>query len=323
MKTIYIHIGFPKTGTKYLSRRFFSRNPKIENFGKQQSLQDIDPDLLSSFNKIIQKKKIGFEDEKKIMKSITKINLKNNKINLISYEGFTQLNFSVSHIEIFKRLKSFFLRCGIKIKIFATIRSQIEMIPSHFANAPKLYSNLPTKGFKEFIKQLEQKNKKTSQVISTVFDRYKYYRLYSKLIKLFGKKNIKFLFFEEMRDDKKSFFKELNNFLKLGKFNNNIINADAENVTRKKNNKYLRINKYLIKKLNKSIIFKIFLIPFSSSIKKKLYNYTANIIIDTIYFFDPIELNDDQISTIKKYYHKDNSKLINVLKKNKIRSNYM
>ena len=99
------------------------------------------------------------------------------------------------------------MRCGIKIKIFATIRSQIEMIPSHFANAPKLYSNLPTKGFKEFIKQLEQKNKKTSQVISTVFDRYKYYRLYSKLIKLFGKKISNSYFFEEMRDDKSLFLK--------------------------------------------------------------------------------------------------------------------
>ena len=42
------------------------------------------------------------------MKSIKKINLKNEKVNFISYEGFTQLNFTVSHIEIFKRLKVFF-----------------------------------------------------------------------------------------------------------------------------------------------------------------------------------------------------------------------
>ena len=108
MKTIYIHIGFPKTGTKYLSRKFFSRHPKIQNFGKQHSLQDIDPDLLLSFNKIMHQKKISIEDSE-IMKSIKKINLKNEKVNFISYEGFTQLNFTVSHtLKFLKDLKVFF-----------------------------------------------------------------------------------------------------------------------------------------------------------------------------------------------------------------------
>ena len=29
MKTIYIHIGFPKTGTKYLSRKFLADTQKF------------------------------------------------------------------------------------------------------------------------------------------------------------------------------------------------------------------------------------------------------------------------------------------------------
>ena len=61
----------------------------------------------------------------------------------------------------------------------------------------------------------------------------------------------------------------------------------------------------------------------ASNIKACGLEVRENFIEDGNEYADFSELNDDQISAIKKYYYEDNSKLINVLKKNKIRSNYM
>ena len=317
MKTVYIHVGFPKTGTKYLSRNFFSKISKIKNFGKKQSLNDVDEELLLCFNKIMHLPKIDKKDEKMIIRCFKNLNLEERKINFISFEGFTQLNFVIDHYLIFRRLKNLFLKSDIKIKVLVTIRNQLEMIPSHYANSPKLYSKIPINSFKDYISELESKNSKTDANIVRAFDRFKYCGLYYNLIGLFGRKNVRFFLLEELRENKKKFLKDLFNFLNLGKIKKSLYNSQAENVTRRSNNKYLRINKYLIKKLNNSILFKIFLLPFSFSIRQKLYKFSANAIIDTMYFFDPIELSKSQSSIIKKYYHKDNIKLMKILKKNK------
>ena len=105
-KIIYIHIGYPKTGTKFLSRKFFSNHPKIKNFGKEYSILDIKPELLLSFNKIIHSKKINLND-KNIIKVFKNLKLSNNKVNFISYEGFTQLNLYIKQ-ENLSKIKIFF-----------------------------------------------------------------------------------------------------------------------------------------------------------------------------------------------------------------------
>ena len=85
---------------------------------------------------------------------------------MISYEGFTQTNYDVSTENIFKRIKKLFYECGYEIKIFVTIRSQVTMIPSHFANNPKVYEKRGTprwKSFKYFLSDLENINEINNQ----------------------------------------------------------------------------------------------------------------------------------------------------------------
>ena len=77
MKTVYIHVGFPKTGTKYLSRNFFSKISKIKNFGKKQSLNDVDEELLLCFNKIMHLPKIDKKDEKMIIRCFKNLKIPN------------------------------------------------------------------------------------------------------------------------------------------------------------------------------------------------------------------------------------------------------
>ncbi|MBD1139694.1 hypothetical protein IDH15_00260 [Pelagibacterales bacterium SAG-MED38] len=323
-KIIYIHIGYPKTGTKFLSRKFFSNHPKIKNFGKEYSILDIKPELLLSFNKIMHSKKINLNGKKNIIKVFKNLKLSNNKVNFISYEGFTQLNLYIKQEKIFQRLKYFFQQAKINIKIFVTIRSQVEMIPTHFANAPKLYAQIPLKKFKDYKNQINLNKRNVNQKVKICFERLKYYKLYNCLVKLFGKNNIKIFLIEDLRENQKYFFKELCSFLKLGDHKiSKVSNANPENVTRRKNNEYLRINKYVIKKLNNSIIFKTFVLPFPANLKRKIYIYVANLIIDIFNFFDPIVLNDQEIIKIKKYYNKDNQKLMRILKNNLIKENYL
>ena len=323
MRSVFIHVGYPKTATKFLSRKFFKFHPKIENFGKVDGLWDIEPDLLKSFNMIMHLKKISKKNEIEIIRCFKNLKLKKNRVNFISYEGFTQLNYVNNFDIIFRRLKKYFLKSSIKLKIIVTIRNQVEMIPTHYANAPKLYSHLKINRFKDFINKLDSKKKKLNDQFKTIFSRYKYFELYLCLLKLFGRKNLKILLLEDLRLNKKFFFKELCKFLNLKMVDENLFKEKPENVTRKRDNEFLRINKYLIKKLYNSFFFKIFLIPFPLKIRKKIYVIVANFLIDSLNIFDPIKLDDYQIQNIKKNYKIDNLKLQNVLRKNYINKYYL
>ena len=323
MQTVVIHAGFPKGATKFLSRKVFKFHPEIKNFGKVDGLWDVDPKLLETFQIIMHSKKVSANDEVKVVKTLKNLKLKKNKINFISYEGFLQLNFTNNHEIIFERIKKYFLKSSINVKIFVTIRSQVEMIPKHYANSPKLYAPFKIKNFRGFISRIDSKKDKFNDEFKKIFSRYEYHKLYLCLSKLFGKNNFKFFLLEDLRLNNKLFFKELCNFLKINNISNDLFQKNPENVTRKRDNEYLRINKYLIKKLYNSFFFKAFLIPFPLSIRKKIYIIVANTIIDIMYFFDTIKLDGTQIKKIKKHYRKENLKLYKVLKKEIIKKNYL
>ena len=107
-KMIYIHPGYPKTATSLIQRKFFSTHPKINNLGKKQSISDMDENLLNVFRQIMFEKEIDENGFMKIKKVIDSIKYDSEKINLISFETFTQANFEVSVEKIFKRIKKIF-----------------------------------------------------------------------------------------------------------------------------------------------------------------------------------------------------------------------
>lgn len=89
-KIIYIHPGFPKTATSFIQRNFLSTNQMINNLGKKKSQSDIKKDLMKVFLRIVKQKEIKEDEYLENKKIINSINYIPNKINLISYEGFTQ-----------------------------------------------------------------------------------------------------------------------------------------------------------------------------------------------------------------------------------------
>ncbi len=313
-KVIYIHPGFPKTATSLIQRNFLSTNKMINNLGKKYSEKDIEKDLMKVFFKIIKQKEIN-EDEylqnKKIINSISYIP---NKINLISYEGFTQINYDISAEKIFKRIKKLFHECGYQIKIFVTIRSQITMIPSHFANTGKTYEKRGTprwKSFKNFISDLKNINEIKDVRLLAAYDRYKYFNLLKTLIEIFSEQNIKFFLYEDLKKNPKKFFDELAKFLKIENHLSNF-ELDPVNVTRKKGDEFKRINKYHFKNLK---IVPLLLKNLKPSHKEYLRKFLANIFLDLKYFFDPIKLSSNQNKIISNYYKEDNELLGQFLKK--------
>jgi hypothetical protein len=250
-KIIYIHPGFPKTASTSIQRNFFSKNQTINNLGKKYSVNDVDEDLEKVFIRIISQKEINEDDYLENKKIINSIIYLPNKINLISYEAITQLNFDISAEKIFKRIKKLFHECGYEIKIFVMIRSQLTMIPSHFANTGKAYvkrGTLRWKSFKNFINDLENINDIEDTRLLAAYDRYKYFNLLKTLIKIFSDQNIKFFLYEDLKENPKKFFDELIKFLNIETPYLNL-ELDQLNVTRKKEDEFKRIDKNYFRNL--------------------------------------------------------------------------
>ncbi len=195
-KLIYIHPGYPKTATSLIQRKFFSTHPMINNLGKKQGISDIEENLLKVFRQIMFEKEIDENGFMKIKKVINSIKYDSDKINLISFEAFTQTNFEVGLEKIFKRIKKIFYESNYHIKILVTIRSQLTMIPSHYANTSKVYKKGAKKweSFKNFIGDLQNIDQIKEKRLLVAYERYKYFKLLKTLTEIFSESNVNFFF---------------------------------------------------------------------------------------------------------------------------------
>lgn len=116
-KIIYLHPGQPKTGTSFLQRNLFVPHPEINNLGKINNHLPAKADLLKVFYKVMNYEKLSEDDYSNCLKIINSIDYKEGFVNLISFEGFMQLNFKINQELIFKRLKSLFTDSNFKLKI--------------------------------------------------------------------------------------------------------------------------------------------------------------------------------------------------------------
>ncbi len=310
MKIIYLHPGQPKTGTSFLQRNFFIHHPKINNLGKKDNLESVDKDLLEVFLKIIHFDKLSDEDYKNCLKTIRDIDYRENMTNLISFEGFMQLNFKVNQDVIFKRLKNLFADCNFQLKVFITIRNQLSIIPSHYANTPSIYIDKGysfCKSFKSFVNNIDNVEKLSEKNSINAYDRYKYFNLLKLLEEIFLKENVKIFFFEDMIKNSNTYFDEICLFMKTKNFDRSYSDV-AINITRKKGKELKRINKYFFSQ-NKILYFLSKLLP------KTIKEIIANFFLDLKNFRDPIILNRDQVDMILNYYKEDNKLLTQYLNK--------
>ncbi len=224
-----IHIGYPKCGSTFLQMEVF---PKIKAV-KTSSTTESDEFLLKAVPHIMTLDSI-FYDPAFIKDCAEKMNP---KINVISYEGFAgfvSLGRGVETATITKRLKNIFP----DTKILVVLRNQETIIPSLYTHDVKFgYACDFDKWFKMFEATFRYIFLKYSGLIECYRD-------------IFGKENVKVVFFEELF--KKETIKEILDF-------SGIDSAGLENVdcSSRKNTAYTPLSLSLTLWLNRHFGTKI------------------------------------------------------------------
>ena len=209
---LYIHFGFPRTGTTTLQVHLFPNHPQINYLGRypktKPKLELID--LINNLNNDDFDKRYN-----ELLKKTEELYLDPNKTNVISSE-FITLNaihfpndFARTIPSFISRLESLFSKINVETKYFCTIRNQAEIIPS-------LYSATRTISFngKELVEYLENK-KSNNPMIKRFLNGFNYYELYNELSKVVNKNKIKFFLYEEFRDNFDNFVSNLSNYLEI------------------------------------------------------------------------------------------------------------
>lgn len=209
-KTIYVHIGYPKTGTTTLQKDFFPYISEIEYLGINEN------DRYSSklSKEVIDFILFGFGDLSKAADTLKPI-IENKEKLILSHEEITYLALKKTMIkgsyqvipfeDIAIRIKQLFNKLKIEIKILITIRKQEDIITSLYAQSYTHHYSLQseTKNFKRFLKLF----------LSNSAHPFKEVLNYDNLINvysdIFGFTNLHVLIYEELVSSPEKFYKNL------------------------------------------------------------------------------------------------------------------
>ena len=250
---IYLHIGHPKSGSSFLQCNFF--NKVNENFIGRPYSKDF-----SIIEKIIiNSDEINYLKKKSFIISFFKNILTKHQKNIISIEDLTKPTiFQQKNIHnIFLSLKRFkeILSTFGTVKIIYVIRSHTDIICSYYEQyylEDWYHHNINHQKILDFF---IKKNYRSE--LNFLFDSFKYFENSTKLISIFGKNNLKILFYEDLKLDFNFFINEILKFMNINKefqIDKKIINSSNE----KKSYVQLikRIINYIIKE-NIKVLFNL------------------------------------------------------------------
>ena len=206
---IILHLGFPKSGSSSLQENIFyelEKKKKIKYFSWRKNRKD---------EKLIFRPSSRLFLKKNILNSYMSFSRK--MINILSDESFTapvrlrKNNFG-KHIrnpykfpKILKmQIKNKFKKDKINIKAFAVLRNQADLIFSQYVEEYNLkkYKNVDIL-FKDNSLNLDG------------YEIYKYYQYYKVLVETFGKENVRFSFFENLKKKPSFFCNQLSNLINI------------------------------------------------------------------------------------------------------------
>jgi hypothetical protein len=256
MKTIYLHIGYPKTATTTLQKHIFPYLHGLKYFHKEfgnKSLDTIIEELLSK--KITDLDISSYRDV--IDKELSSTNLisAENIIfrSFLPYKTNNGITFQNQTI-IADKLKKVFDPLKFDVKILIVLRKQISIISSIYAQSyTDFYSNFDEYNkFKKYVQffSTDQLKKHPLNELITYNEVVLYYN------KLFGKNNVHVLLYEEMLNDKDLFLMNLMDTINISSYHFNTA-IQQENV-RSTDYGYKKVNELTLRILLKNLKNKYF-----------------------------------------------------------------
>ena len=275
-KKIYIHLGFPRTGTTALQYEL-KKFKKIKLFSRNSD-EDI-KEFYSFLYKLIEFKK-NKHSIKKLTKDFNKIKF-NGKINVISEEGLLSENYWRENniYESIKVLSMIMKKSNFDYKFIIVIRNQYDLIKSIFNYF--------------FISFFFQKKIYNSKLIfekkeyTNIVNSFDYFKLYNFLKK--EKINFNFLIYENNHYSKFFNLLKLKTPINIKIRNNKIYSKYIESIR-----VWLKFNNFSIKNL----------LRFLNLIRRYLFLYFKEIFVK--FFFYKNYINK---TLIKNFYYKSNLKL--------------
>ncbi len=324
---LFIHIGYPKTGSTTLQKHFFPNIDEIQYIGKKYnslSLHDIDSKII---NNIIFKSELSLinkftEFRKSILDIVTK-----DKI-LLSDENFlfdclrvTKTDFMetlLPHpLDVARKLRRLFNHKNFDVKIIITIRRQDELITSLYAQSyTHFYSKYKeTNTFKKFLNCFTQEN--------TINFKYllDFNLIQKEYEKIFGKNNVFILAFEELQNKPEEFYKNFCEILKINSNKYSNISLSKFENTRSTNKNFKTTRKFSL--LNHAANFKQ---KHFKNLKVKINPKYRNI-LNKIHFpksniDKSIFISETDKILIQRLYENSNRKLSKQFKLGLINYNY-
>tara|TARA_B100001123_G_C15279077_1_gene1013307 strand:- start:953 stop:1936 length:984 start_codon:yes stop_codon:yes gene_type:complete len=216
MQKNVLHIGFPKTGTTTLQNNFFPKHPEIHCLGKPFSSYRVEQAVTRDlFNQ-----RLDFSiDEAKdvIVEEMAKIR-NDQKVNLLSYEGFTSLleDYKPEQPHLVDRLFDIF---GVGSKVVIVIRNQKNFFNSIYMDTVLAGSYISFPHFAQFF---------INNISRTFMQTIKYVPLIKYYCKVFGEENVWVTCYESMLEDAISFLDEFCRFVGVSSLR---VNLPFENIS--------------------------------------------------------------------------------------------
>jgi hypothetical protein len=322
IRTLFIHVGFPKTGTTFLQKHLFDNHSEINNiFSNSAPLQN---ESLKDFLKLlVVTNDTDFDTRiKYFKKEAQKIDLVSDKINLLSYEVFTSGidNFELDIFKTFERIKTVFCNDDIRCKVFFTIRNQPQYIVSRYAQGSIKFESEKKEwaSFSNFLKyfdSIEERGACTKS--SKFFDTIKYNNIYLGLSKIFGKDNVKVFIYEKLKNNQVKFISEMSQYFLINVDEAIALTMNKKENTTKETKKGLYKRKFtssLFFTVTESAVYREFIRPNMPKFLIKIFKLLLMapdllIQISRKPFMDDIVLSEYQYKLITEYYNQDNKQL--------------
>ena len=290
---IFIHLGYPKTGTTYFQNYIFNNLTNVNYIGINNKF---DRDLYFIRKSILQDDDTQFQKKISFLRLILKKKIKKGMVNIYSDEHFL-IPTDIGYKRNIQRIKKLFLEFKNDITIIIFIRKPSDLILSIYRETIKIKKLLKINYFNEFLDKIKKNKLNKSDRI--FLNHYNFLET-NKIIKKELKKKIKVYNFDDFKKNQLSFIKK---FLKNNRFNIKTINI--RHINKNSITGQTIIKKHSIDKLQSKKIYLIFAKIFNKILSTK-FKYFIKDKIFLLFFGKKEHVKLKKINLIDEYFRKLN-----------------